>query len=237
MTRQEIYLSAYIPLIFQVWLINFISFQSLIRSHPKLSILDTVQYFALNLLALALAPAPISSLAILTHFTMASQILLKTASGIFLIGAIGHTIFGINDIFGEVSPIKKRDTRAMVKNVWMQLSGYLVLNSTLRVPLHPIPSQSISSNHITSHSAGFICHIYIHPHCSLYVSTNQIYPTGLLSWKWAQYGLETSIDKTIFGLIVGITTTAGLSYARQGIYLPPLLLISPSVALVLSQVV
>jgi hypothetical protein len=46
---------------------------------------------------------------------MASQLLLKTASGIFFTGVIAHTMFGINEVFQELRPIENTETRYTMK--------------------------------------------------------------------------------------------------------------------------
>jgi hypothetical protein len=59
---------------------------------------------------------------------------------------------------------------------------------------------------------------------------------GLLIWRWAERGLETSIDKAIFGILVSMNTATGGGYARRGImFVPVTLLWGSSAALVLSQ--
>lgn len=61
---------------------------------------------------------------------MTSQMLLKIASGMFVIAAVGHAAAGFTQIFKEADSIKDREVRHMTKSVWQQMSGYLVLAST-----------------------------------------------------------------------------------------------------------
>jgi hypothetical protein len=138
---------------------------------------------------------------------MASSLLLKRAFIAFGAGIIGHLGIGITELFGELEPIHPK-ARYSMKSAWFQMGGYFAINSNV-----PSPCGSWVPSAITD----FI--------------------PGLLIWRWAESGLETSIDKAIFGILVGMNTATGAGYARRGImFVPATLLWGSSAALVLSQV-
>jgi hypothetical protein len=87
----------------------------------------------------------------------------------------------------------------------------------------------------------YVFHLYVILLAFIRIMTSHLDPDfasiGLLCWKWAEHGLETSTDRTIFAVLLSTKTIAGLGYLRQGILLPPLMLLSSSAVLVLSQVV